>query len=258
MKITFDTNVWQQIVSPEKYFGDPLYNDYKKINEEIKRKRIVPFISATVFTLEAINKKDRLAFLQKDKNKIQFNPIETHDSSVKMNIVIGSKPGIHPGNNNFVKEYLDAALILGFNILRLSRIGGISNPQMDNVQYYQMSDSETKITQEVVEKIEKRQAGTFHAMKIGNKYDSHSWYRGLGKAPETESKRIAKALAEWSDGDSVGVHIGIEGDYFCTNDRARGAGSKSVFSKENLRWLEEEYKFKCISPEELADFLLHS
>ena len=36
--------------------------------------------------------------------------------------------------------------------------------------------------------------------------------------------------AEWADGDSVASHIAVNGDYFCTNDSAKKAGSNSVLS----------------------------
>ena len=98
-------------------------------------------------------------------------------------------------------------------------------------------------------------AGIFHAMEIGFKYDNSAWYVGLGKAPESETKKIAFSLAEWADGDSIAGHIGINGDYFCTNDNAKSSGTKSILSNYNKKWLAEEYSFKTISPEELANLL---
>ena len=78
---------------------------------------------------------------------------------------------------------------------------------------------------------------------------------GLGNAPDSENGIIAKAVAEWADGDSVASHIAINGDYFCTNDNAKKAGSNSVLSDKNIQVLNTEYGFKKISPTELAKLI---
>lgn len=57
MKITFDSNVWRKISSPEQFPNDPSYKDFKNIRKAIDEKRIIPFLCETVFTLEAIEKK---------------------------------------------------------------------------------------------------------------------------------------------------------------------------------------------------------
>jgi hypothetical protein len=78
---------------------------------------------------------------------------------------------------------------------------------------------------------------------------------GLGNAPDSENGVIAKAVAEWADGDSVASHIAINGDYFCTNDSAKKAGSNSVLSAKNVKVLYEEYRFRKITPTELAKLI---
>ena len=257
MKVTFDTNVWQKVILPEKYSNDSLVKEYRTIKDVIKNKAITPFISETIFTIEGIDKKDRLDFLRSDKPNIQFNHIETNDGSIGIEIVISPNPEIHPGNNEFLKEYLEEALSLGFNIFHLPRIGGITNPEMANL-FYKMDEEEIERMHEVSTKIENHSAGVFHAMEIGFKYDSSAWYVRLGKAPKSEMKKTVYALAEWSDGDSIAGHIGILGDYFCTNDSAKTSGPKSILSVQNKKWLQEEYSFKTISPKGLSDILISS
>ncbi len=99
--------------------------------------------------------------------------------------------------------------------------------------------------------IELKEAGMFHVKKLGEKYHKH-WMRGIEEAPESEVGNIAKAIAEWADGDSVACHIAVGGDYFCTRDVAKKAGDKSIFSETNVEWLKNEYDFHIISPEKLA------
>ncbi|MGI6521059.1 MAG: hypothetical protein ACOX2D_07980 [Fermentimonas sp.] len=105
---------------------------------------------------------------------------------------------------------------------------------------------------EVSEKIEKVGAGIAQIKAIGEKYNHLSWVQGIKKAPKSDIKKIAKAAAEWADGDSVAIAIALGCDYFCTRDQAKGAGKKSVLSKTNLAWLYADYGFKTILPEDLV------
>lgn len=50
----------------------------------------------------------------------------------------------------------------------------------------------------------------------------------------------------------MACHIALGGDYFCTRDSAQKAGSNSILGKENLEWLEEQFGFVSITPEELS------
>jgi len=94
-------------------------------------------------------------------------------------------------------------------------------------------------------------AGIFHIKELGMKYESH-WLDGIEQAPEHEAGHIAKAIAEWADGDSVASHLAVGGDYFCTRDAAQKAGDKSIFSQPNLNWLRSDHGFQIISLEERA------
>jgi hypothetical protein len=106
----------------------------------------------------------------------------------------------------------------------------------------------------VAKAIESKGAGFSHIKELGERYDKN-WLSGIRNAPESENGNIAKAIAEWADGDSVACHIVIGGDYFCTRDIAKKAGDKSIFSEKNIEWLEKEFNFKIISPEDLAIIL---
>ena len=79
--------------------------------------------------------------------------------------------------------------------------------------------------------------------------------KGLKSAPEADRNKIAKAAAEWADGDSVAISIALGCDYFCTRDQAKGAGSKSILSQVNLTWLKNDYGFETILPEDLAKLI---
>lgn len=254
MKITFDSNVWRKVASPNNFPKDPIIGDYKKIREGINCGKIQAFLSETIFTLEAINKKDRKKFFKDYKANINTEVSEGENGEIKISFSIGPNPDAHPGNNEFLREHLSDAVKLGFNIINLPRIGGVTNKDIEDLRY-KISEFELDKGFKVADKIKKLKAGVYDIQQIGIKYDSNSWFKGIGKAPDTENGIIAVAVAEWADGDSIASHIAIDGDYFCTNDSAKKAGSNSILSDRNVKQLNEEFGLNKISPSELAKLI---
>lgn len=258
MKITFDSNTWRKVATPDNFPKDPTISDYKTIREAINSKIVIPFISETVFRLEAIQKKDRKQFFKDYKSVITTDISEGENGAIKMQFKIGPNESAHPGNTGFLKEHFEDAVALGFNVIHLPRIAGITNKDIETYKYKMDNETLSKYLDKVFEvgsRITELQAGDYEIIQIGLKYDSKSGFQGIGKAPDSENGIIAKAIAEWADGDSVASHIAIGGDYFCTNDNAVSAGIKSVFSSSNLGVLEKEYGFKKINPTDLAKLL---
>ncbi|WAC03069.1 hypothetical protein N7U66_05425 [Lacinutrix neustonica] len=77
----------------------------------------------------------------------------------------------------------------------------------------------------------------------------------MEKHRDSENSVIANAVAEWADGDSLASHPAINGDYFCTNDNAKKAGTNSVLSLNNMNILNQEFGAKKINPTELAELI---
>lgn len=255
MKVTFDSNTWRKVASPDNFPKDPINIDYRAIKEAINTGLIIPFISETVFTLEAIQKKNRKTFFKDYKAVRMTDFSEDEDGCIKIQIKIGPNENAHPGNNDFLKEHLADAVQLGFNIIQLPRIAGITNREIEAYKYKMDNETLSQYLDKVFEvgrRITELQAGDYEIQQLGLKYNSESGFQGIGKAPDSEDGIIAKAIAEWADGDSVASHIAIGGDYFCTNDKAVSAGAKSVFTPANLNILATEYNFKTINPTDLA------
>ena len=74
----------------------------------------------------------------------------------------------------------------------------------------------------------------------------------------TLNNKIAKAFAEWADGDTVAAHYAYRNDYICTNDIGRSAGSRSIFSSNNRAWLKDNFGIEIITPKELVNLILKS
>lgn len=254
MKVIFDSNVWRHISSPHKFPSDPDIVHLSKIRDEIKNGNIEPYISETVFTIESIKRKDRKKFVSNYRPLIVFTEFDSATSSTNKS-VIGSSESDHPGNHPILQEHLDDAISLGFRIVRCPRIAGILNPDIENLRY-KLSGTALKEYHDklfdVGSEIEKKGSGFHHIKEIGEKYDS-TWFKGIDKAPESEWGNIANAMAEWADGDSVAIAVALDCDYLCTRDTAKGAGTKSVFSVDNLNWLDNDYGFKSISPNDLSN-----
>lgn len=260
MKIIFDSNVWQIVAIPNDFLDEPFLAEFKKIRQAIIDKRIDPFLSETVFTIEAIRKVERQDFFSSQKPKIDIKEKTTNDGYISMGISIGpnEKDAIDFNNRPILKRYFDEAIELGFNIASFPRIGGLVNKEIEAVRYKQKGEVLSKYLDklsEVGRKIEESGAGITHIKAIGNQYGNPNWFKGLKCAPLSDRNKIAKAAAEWADGDSVAISIALGCDYFCTRDKARGAGIKSVLSQANLKWLNADYGFKTILPEDLSKLI---
>jgi len=256
MKVIFDSNVWQIIAIPNdpQYVNEPLLSEFKKIRQAIIEGKIEAYLSETIFTLEAIKKVERQDFFSSRKPKIDFKE-KVVGNTINTGITIGPEKGIDFNERPILKKYFEEAIALGFRIISLPRIGGMVNEEIEDVRYKLENGEFSKyfdIACEVSNRIEGNGAGMSQIEEIGKAYNPTKWLKGLKKAPPTEYKKIGKAVAEWADGDSVAICIGLECDYFCTRDQAKGAGNKSVLSFDNLEWLKRDYGFETILPEKLA------
>lgn len=260
MKIIFDSNVWQIVTVPTDFPNEPLIRDFEKIHQAIIDKKIEPFLSETIFTIEAIQKVERQDFFSSTSAKVDIKEMESSNGGISLNFSVGpnEKDAIDFVNRPILKKYFDEAIKLGFNIVRLPRFGGLVNPEIDAVRFKQDEDSLSAYLSkvfEVGEKIKNAGAGIAQIQEIGEQYGNPVWMKGLKSAPETDRNKIAKAAAEWADGDSVAISIALGCEYFCTRDQAKGAGSQSVLSTTNLAWLSTDYGFKTILPEDLAKLI---
>ena len=83
-------------------------------------------------------------------------------------------------------------------------------------------------------------------------------YNLVGSAGQTlpaeEEKKFSKAIAEWVDGEALSAHYAAGNDFFCTNDKARKAGTGSIFHNQNRTQLEKKFGSKIISSCEAAKF----
>lgn len=262
IKITFDSNVWRIVSDPETFAKDPEIEYCRKIYEYINKGDLLPCISETMFTYEVINKTDRKEFFANYKAKIEASPLSAKNSMTGMRFIIKPNTSYHPGNNIFFTKHLEKAIKLNFKILKCIRTGGIVNPEItedmflkqDDIEMCYRLDKAAEVSKIIEEELK---CGFFHIKKIGVKYSLrfNDWKEGIKNAPDFENFNIAKAVAEWADGDSIAAHIAYKNDYFCTRDRAISAGSSSILSSNNIKILKQKYDLKIITIKELYNIL---
>jgi len=256
MKVTFDSNVWRIIASPDIFPKEPKLQSFRTIRRAIINKKITPCISETTFTLEAIRKQKRKEFFASYKPQISISEEIQPDGTIKIAVSMGPNKTSHPGNNGYLSLHLSDALSIGFKLLRCPRISGITNPHIAENLFLDDSQVHIKERQDnfavVAKEIETKGTGISHIKAIGSKYDPKNWINGIRKAPENEIMRIAKAVAEWADGDSLAAHIAYKNDYFCTKDMAKSGGQDSIFAQHNRKYLEKLFGVIFVAPEELC------
>jgi hypothetical protein len=251
MKIMFDSNVWQKVISPEKYMEEP--DCFEIINNSIVDKRIKPYLSETIFTLESIIGKERREFFGDVELKITIKE-SVCNGVVNGEITISSNPdnSVNFNDNPILKSYFEKAIKLNFKIVGFPRLGKIKNIELEG--YVTREDDKTiDYMCEIETQISNRSAGFYFIENLVKNCTGSNISEKIKQLPKSDRSKVKKAVAEWADGDSVACCIALNCDYFCTRDLAKGAGGKSVLSEENLKWLSEKYGFKTISPEELGE-----
>lgn len=257
MKVTFDSNVWRIVSSPDSFPNETAISEFRKIHVAITQGNIKAYLSETVFTLEAIKKSGRHQFFAEYKPKINCEEKVQDDGLIVLPVGIGPDPNAHPVNNTYLTKHWADAETIGFKILHCTRIATAKNPDLKSEWFIPTTHDFAERFGTCGRDVEAHGCGLSQLKIIGQKYapPNKPWHAGISAAPDSEEKPIAKAVAEWADGDAVCVHYAHGNDYLCTRDIAKAAGSNSVFAATNRTWLEQKYGIKFITPEELANLV---
>jgi hypothetical protein len=259
--ITFDSNVWRPLVSPQVFPNDPDALHFQGIRHAIQKNLAFGFLSETTFTLEAIQKTDRKTFFGSYGMNVKTSTEAIKDGIIHVKFVLGPSQSHHASNNPYLTKHLQDALALDFKLLRCPRIAGIGNPDLQSSYYAVDSRVSASERQErcgnISRNIEAKGWGIKHIKDIGNKHANGKnwWLDGIKNAPASEDNAIIKAVAEWADGDAVAAHYAYDNNYFCTRDTAKAAGVNSVLSPTNRNWLSQNFNVSFVTPEDIAKIL---
>jgi hypothetical protein len=240
IKVTFDTNVWRRLVT------EP--SQYPALREKIVSGEISPYVTEISVSLESIQKIKRQEFFRSYMPSTSWAPQSIGPGvQIHAKFTFGPNTASHPGLHTKLSQNLLKAQELGFKVIRMTNIGTVRSPE---------------IPKEMLLTVESRDAFWDYAQRLT---DCHEFIKSLGcgyhdyemikqtRQPGSPDK-LAAAIAEWVDGDALAAHYAFGADVFCTNDRARGAGSKSIFYPGNLAKLKERFPIVVLGPDELLQY----
>ena len=260
---TFDSNVWRQVVSPDKYPQDRAAGDCKRLHEFSVAGSLKGMLSETMFDLEAIPKKKRADYFGSYEPKTVHTDVAMTAHTYHGRVAIGPDLASHPGNSDYHNQHLADAIAIGFRLLTCPRIGMPKSPDTLRTMFLAQTNDDLKPVfdrlGEALEFVSSLGAGIEHARALGNRYRKPSdrvWYEAFPNVPDTERHLVPKVVAEWADGDSIATHIAHQIEYFCTRDQGVSAGNKSILAPENRKALKERFGVVFVTPEELCEIVV--
>jgi hypothetical protein len=133
MIVTFDSNIWRKVASPNKFPKDPNNTINLKLNSLVQQNKINAYLSETIFTLEAIKKVDRQEVFKvyRPNIDVKIDDDSTKSGFIKLKFTMGPGKNNQPILNDFLREYLTDAINSGFKIIHLPRIGGFVNTEVE-------------------------------------------------------------------------------------------------------------------------------
>lgn len=242
--VTFDSNVWEIIVDEDKRLSSDQI--FTKLFELIESKEIEPYFFEGLATMETVQKKDRKDHIGNYRSGFSM--------SVDGETVTSFEGSGSPVVSEYLKNTIPKALELGFKFTRMPRIGA---PMLEISDEFKAKDKNYELGERLGRSFE---CGRFIESLGSGKGDLMNQLGGsvggvVQKTKENASisdKKYAKAVGEWVDGDALAANYGYGIDFFCTNDRAAGAGRSSIFHPDNLSKLENKFPVNVVSPEELV------
>lgn len=277
MRVTFDTNVWNRLVFPERHTSSTNYLALVALNDALRGERVRGFISEGFGTVEAIQKRHRARFYAQNVPKIEVASTSNGPGFHRMGINIQARHDLHPGIGDEFEEELREALTLGIQLLSTPYIGLPvpdrlrNNPHIYAEEVFATADYNERFG-EVVRTIVDRGVGEGALISLVKEftarldeprpvtlsdraliYGVYEWASTEGH--NKEKRQIEKAFAESADGDLVAAHIAYGNDYLCTEDHGGTAISPSVFDREHRAWLKTQYRVEIVNAQQLARLL---
>ena len=135
MNITFDTNVWEPVVSKEK-------PHLVEIKNKILDGKIQAYICAINLNIEAIQRKVRVEFFGNYEPRITMEDLPPENGKLGMRVGVGPNTELHPGIHPKQLVKLLEERDLGFRVLRMTNIGTVRRKEIPDDMYVQHDDLE--------------------------------------------------------------------------------------------------------------------
>jgi hypothetical protein len=240
IKVTFDTNVWRRLVT------EP--SQYPALREKIVSGEISPYMTEISVSLESIQKSKRQEFFRSYMPSTSWTAESVGPGGqIHATFTFGPDVASHPGLHTKLSQSLPKAQELGFKVIRMTNWGTVRTPEIPQDMlltvencgaYWAYADRLSACSQFIA--------------SLGCGYRDYEMIKQTRQPGSPE--QLATAIAEWVDGDALAAHYAFCADVFCTNDRARGAGSRSIFYPDNLAKLKEWFPIVVLGPDELLQY----
>lgn len=248
MNITFDTNVWRRLVNEEK-------THLVEIKNKIQDGKIEAYICEITVNLEAIQKVKRAKFFRDYEPSMTVEDLPPENGRLGMRVGLGPNTELHPGLPPELNDDLLKARDLGFRVLRMTNFGTVRTEEIPDDMYVQHDDIEEFWTYaELLANCNDFIVSLGCGRAEYDQFKAQFNLVGSGgqTVPEELKKKFSEAIAEWVDGEALSAHYAVGNDLFCTNDKARNAGTGSIFHNQNRVRLIKKSGIKIISSCELA------
>lgn len=240
MKVTFDSNVWERLVE------EP--SAHPELREKILSGVISPYMTEISVSLESIQNSKRQEFFRSYMPSTDWRAESVGPGGeIHAKFTFGPNTASHPGLHSKLSQNLSKAQELGFKVIRMTNLGTVRSPE---------------IPQDMLLTVESHQEFSDYAQRLtdchgfitslGCGYHDYEMIKQTGQPGSPE--KLAEAIAEWVDGDALAAHYAFGADIFCTNDRGRNAGSKSIFFPDNLAKLKSHFAMTVLTPDELLPY----
>jgi hypothetical protein len=258
MRVTFDTNTLDKVARPSRFTKDTGYSDMLEIHEALKRGDIEGFVCDTAITLEGITRDNRASVFGGTTTRRSTTRSAEGTFTITISTEQLDRPPLHPEQTERFME----AFRLGIRLLRATRI---AMPAVEE-QFYAVEEpahigERHNRFVDLAREIENRDLGCRRAEALatrlsGNEPSFEPWFNGLGNVRDVHERgEVARAVAEWADGDSVAAHYGYGNDYYCTHDKGKAEnrrGNPSIFDEINRAWLTAQFGVQFAAISDLA------
>lgn len=240
MKVTFDSNAWEEIFS--------LTSSFDVVVAALRAGTIRGFICASSFRIEAIQKQNRNSYFQQPHMGFDFGATSV-DGKPMLRFSFGPDDSHHPGLPAQQREKLERAFAAGILLIHGGNWLGLPRPKeiVGNTKFVAENEQERTVR-------EQREIDAFWQIEqrgVGKAaFDAESGWE-IRTRDKSAERRLSRACAEWADAETVSAHIAYQHDILCTNDRGHRARN-SIFNDSNRNWLANTYGVRFMTVEELA------
>lgn len=275
MRVTFDTQVWNRMVFPDRHLDSPNYAAFVKINTAIRSGQVRGFLCESFATVEAIRREDRAKFYLESVPKVEVKHKSHGPGLHSLAIEIQANHSLHPGLTEEFKEEFKEALAIGMKLLSTPYIGLPvpdslrKNPQIYSPEVFATTDYNERfgsvasaiagrgVGGGAVPALAKELTGRLDGPRPKEWSDREFLYRIYEYARTSNLKKekaqIEKVFAESADGDMVAAHIAFGNTYLCTEDRGRSAIGPSILDDHNRAWIGTAYGVEIRTAQQLSD-----